>query len=135
MAITDNPGDLTDAVMADAVSTAAGQLVELSRWIDESPRNAGRDPEALDWIRVAKVGEEAGEAISALNAATGANPRKGMCGSMTAVSKELLDVAVTALAAFEHLNGHAGYSLAALFGHIENVYRRAGLGDHPTTTP
>lgn len=117
----------SDAIVSDAVREAVDRIVALSRWIDAG--NVDRDPETLNWIRLSKVSEEAGEVISALTAATGANPRKGVCGSMTAVDKELLDVALTALAAFEHTNGHMGFSLAALFAHIQAVHERAGLTD------
>jgi hypothetical protein len=119
----------TDSIVSDAVRASADRLVELSRWIDESPANAGRDPEALTWVRVAKLAEEAGEAVAALIAATGANPRKGVHGTPTQVDAELLDVALTALAAYEHRTGHMGFAFAALFGHIEAVHARAGLAD------
>ncbi|MET9878567.1 MazG-like family protein [Actinacidiphila glaucinigra] len=48
----------------------------VSRWIDAHPDNRDRDPEALLWGRVTKVGEEAGEVIAALVGATGHNPRQ-----------------------------------------------------------
>jgi hypothetical protein len=98
---------------------AAETLVRLSRWIDESAPNAGRDPEARTWGRVAKVAEECGEAVAALIGATGQNPRKGMTHSMDDVERELYDVALTALAAAEHLRGHDGGALAGLFHLLE----------------
>ncbi len=112
---------------ADPTTRAAHQLVDLSNWFDTSPANAARDPEALTWIRVTKIAEEAGEVVDAMNGATGANPRKGVCATMDNVKKELLDVAVTALGAVEHLDGAQGRSLAALFDHIAAVHRRAGI--------
>ena len=104
-------------------------LVGLSRWIDNHPANANRDPEALTWGRLAKVAEESGEVISAWIGATGQNPRKGITGSREAVRRELLDVATTALAAVEHLDGHAGRSLDALAEHVLSVAARARLAD------
>jgi hypothetical protein len=100
-------------------------LVALSKWIDEG--NANRDPEAITWGRVAKVSEEAGEAIAAYIGATGQNPRKGVTHTIDDVTEELLDVAVTALGAIEHLRGHDGASLSLLDGKIARVAARAGV--------
>ncbi|MEU4454816.1 MazG-like family protein [Nocardioides sp. NPDC023903] len=73
-------------------------LAYLSRWLDES--QGDRDAEAVLWGRVAKVSEEAGEAIAALIGATGQNPRLnpflGNTHSYDDVVEELLDVAMTA---------------------------------------
>ena len=57
--------------MQDMAATAA-KLVALSKWIDAA--NAHRDPEAVLWGRVSKIGEEFGEVIEALIGATGQNP-------------------------------------------------------------
>lgn len=119
------PDITTDAIMSDALRDAVARLVAISQWVDAWPANAARDPEALNWVRVAKVANEAGEAVQALDEAGGGNPRKPY-GTMGAVNKELLDTALAALAAYEHLNGHTGFSVAALFSHIEGVYSRAG---------
>ena len=100
-------------------------LVELSKWIDKG--NAHRDPEAIAWGRIAKIAEENGEVVEAFIGATGQNPRKGVTNSMDAVLAELLDVAVTALGAYEHLDGHGGRSLEALDSKIVYVASRAGL--------
>lgn len=100
-------------------------LAELSAWIDAS--NDRRDPEAITWGRLAKISEEVGEVIEAFIGATGQNPRKGVTHDMADVRKELLDVAVTALAAWEHLDGNAGRSLAALDEHVDYLVIRAGL--------
>lgn len=105
--------------------TPAEQLVALSRWIDAS--NAHRDPEAQDWSRIAKVGEEHGEVIAAYIGAIGQNPRKGVTHRLDDVIDELLDVAVTALAAVEHLRDHRGDALTLLDGKIRMVAARAGL--------
>ncbi|EGD41333.1 hypothetical protein NBCG_04330 [Nocardioidaceae bacterium Broad-1] len=80
-------------------------LAYLSRWLDES--QGDRDAEAVLWGRVAKVSEEAGEAIAALVGATGQNPRLrplwGNTHSYDDVVEELLDVAITAI---EHMTGN-----------------------------
>ncbi|MEV5139665.1 MazG-like family protein [Streptomyces syringium] len=102
----------------------------VSQWIDSSPENQDRDPEALLWGRVAKVAEESGEVIAALVGATGQNPRKGTSATMGDVERELLDVAMTALCAVEHLHAaeHVPADVMALLAaHVETVARRAGL--------
>jgi hypothetical protein len=105
--------------------TTSDCLVSLSQWIDEG--NAQRDPEAVTWGRLAKITEEAGEVIAAFIGATGQNPRKGTTHSRADVMDELLDVAVTALGAYEHMAGHDGSALVALFAKIESVALRAGV--------
>ncbi len=115
----------------DDRATDTNALVRaMSRWIDGSPENRARTPEALLWGRVAKVAEESGEAVAALIGATGQNPRKGVSATMLDVERELLDVALTALCAVEHL--HAADDAPAdvmglLAAHVEAVARRAGL--------
>jgi hypothetical protein len=106
------------------MSTAA-RIAALSEWIDAG--NAHRDPEAILWGRVAKVTEEAGEATAALIGATGQNPRKGTTHDMLDVVQELLDVAVTALAAVEHVCGNTGVAMDLLDTKVQNVVERAGL--------
>jgi hypothetical protein len=103
----------------------SGKLVALSEWIDAS--NANRDSEAVTWGRLSKITEEAGEVIGAFIGCTGQNPRKGVTHTRDDVRKELLDVALTALAAFEHMTGHRGLSITSLFDHIDAVHERAGL--------
>lgn len=126
-ALAEPPMDtMTDTVMSDAMRLAVERLVAVSRWVNAWPANAARDQEALTWVRVAKVASEAGEAVTALDLAGGGNPRKPR-GPLGQVEKELLDTAVAALGAYEHLTGHMGFSLAALFGQIEGVHERAGL--------
>jgi NTP pyrophosphatase (non-canonical NTP hydrolase) len=109
-------------VTAPADRTSAA-LIELSRWIDAS--NNSRDREALLWGRISKIGEEFGEAIQALIGYTGQNPRKGFTHSRDDVQEELLDVAVTALGAVEHLRGNDGRALAELDDKIRRVHARA----------
>ena len=107
------------------MSTPNEALVALSRWIDDG--NAHRDPEAILWGRVTKIGEEFGETIQALIGATGQNPRKGVTHTFDAVLDELLDVAVTALGAYEHVVGHDGSALSQLDAKILRVADRAGV--------
>lgn len=101
------------------------RVAALSTWIDAG--NAHRDPEAVTWSRLAKITEEAGEVVAAYIGATGQNPRKGVTHTMADVEDELLDVALTALAALEHLRGQDGRSAELLGDKVERTARRAGL--------
>jgi hypothetical protein len=103
----------------------ARELVEISCWVDEGL--ADGDPTAVLWERVAKVAEEAGEVIGALIGMTGGNRRKGCTHTGQDVVEELLDVAVAALAAVEHMDGHEGQALALLADKVSRVHQRAGI--------
>ncbi|WP_240917785.1 MazG-like family protein [Phycicoccus sp. HDW14] len=81
----------------------------------------------VTWARVAKIAEECGEVVAAYIGVTGQNPRKGVAGSMDDVVDELLDVALTALAAVEHLTGHRGEALGLLNRKIVRTGIRAGV--------
>lgn len=107
--------------------TPASSLAALSVWIDSANYDQGWSAELVTWGRLAKIGEEFGEVIAAQIGATGQNPRKGFTHTQADVDKELLDVALTALCAWEHMNGANGRSLAALDEHIAFVLKRAGL--------
>ncbi|EWS79853.1 hypothetical protein BF93_09250 [Brachybacterium phenoliresistens] len=100
-------------------------IAELSAWIDRG--SAHRDPEAVTWARLAKITEEAGEVVAAYIGATGQNPRKGVTHAHADVEAELLDVAITALAALEHLRGHDARSIPLLEEKVAATLRRAGL--------
>lgn len=100
-------------------------IAALSLWIDEG--NRGRDPEAATWARLAKITEEAGEVVAAQIGATGQNPRKGVTHTEADVQEELLDVALTALAALEHLRDHDERSIELLTDKLGRALQRAGL--------
>ena len=110
---------------------ASEQLAALSQWIDCYGPNAARSREAQLWGRTMKGGEEHGEVVDAMIAYTGQNPRKGQSGTLAEVEKELLDEAVSALGAIQHLrdvHGHAGpLPIQALFAHLQFLCDRAGL--------
>lgn len=102
------------------------KINNISAWVDA--RLAGRDPEAILWNRIGKVGEEHGEAVTALIGLTDANPRRNT--SSTTVDHlryELLDVALAALAAHAHLGQNRGDPMQALLDHLDHVHHRAGL--------
>lgn len=107
------------------------RVYAVSDWIDASPANQARDPEALLWGRVAKVAEEAGEVVSALIGAYSHNPRKGRYATTADIERELLDVAMTALCAVAHLHtaDHDRPDVVNLLaGHVDAVAHRARLG-------
>lgn len=109
------------------MATTAEKIAAISRWVDEAPCNRDRDVEALGWHRVAKASEEAGEAISAWLVYTGGNPRKEPAAGVGAVIEELLDTAVAALGAVEHLTGNQGNAMIFLASKVDAVHVRAGL--------
>src|SRR5699024_4850149 len=99
---------------------------DLSEWFDEA--NSQLPPDAATWARLAKITEEAGEVVAAHSGATGQYPRKGVTHTRADVEEELLDVALTALAALEHLRGHDARSLELLADRLEATLRRAEAG-------
>lgn len=120
----------------DAAPSALGtetRLVAISRWVNAGL--AGRDPEAIDLHRTMKVVEETGEVFRAITGWTNANPRKGRTHTREDVIDELLDVASAALAAVEHMTGHAGDSLNRLDEKVRQVAVRAGLEPEHEETP
>lgn len=103
----------------------ASTLAGISAWVDHANRH--RDPEAQTWGRLAKLTEEAGEVVAAYIGWLGANPRKGVTATEDDVVQELLDVAVTALAAVEHVTGNRGRSLTMLEVKILSTGQRVGV--------
>lgn len=128
-ALSVDPGSMLAAALHGTpvpVDVGTGKhLAALSCWIDAS--NLHRDPEAVTWGRIAKLQEEAGETVSAFIGATGQNPRKGITHTTDDVVKELLDCAVTALGAVEHMVGNNGSSMQRLAEFVEKLIVRAGL--------
>jgi hypothetical protein len=86
--------DPAEAAVFAAVDAAAN-------WLDE---HNGAGPADLG-MRLLKVAEELGKAVSAWIGATGQNPRKGRTHTTGDVAHELADVAFTALVAIASI-GH-----------------------------
>lgn len=105
----------------------------LARCVERLDEHLDRDvadtyqgqPLAQDWARVAKVVEEAGEAIAELIGMTGQNPRKGVTSNQERLLAELADVALTGLYAIQHFTKDADQTLALLLSktiyHCERV--------------
>lgn len=114
--------------------SAAGDLATLSTYFDASnhARFSSMTREELESElatihRTIKVGEEFGEVVDSIIGITGANPRKGVYGTLDDAVKEELDVALTALGNVEHLCGNTGRALELLEEHIHFVAKRAGV--------
>lgn len=106
-------------------------VARLSAWIDGS-YPADIDPELHLRRRIDKLMEEVGETGQALGGYTGENPRKGVTHSREDVMAELLDVAVTALGAWEHMDGNRGRSGHHLSLKLWGVLARVGLNAEST---
>lgn len=109
-------------------------LLALSGWVDYG--NTARfatmtrpeiEAELLLMHRTVKVAEELGEAVNALIGLTGANPRKGSTHTRDQVVDELLDIAITALGAVEHIIEGDGSAMTRLERKIIQVAERAGV--------
>lgn len=99
-------------------SGANALAVAVSDYLDEHNETVAEGPAHLRWIRVGKVGEEAGEVIDALIALEGSNPRKQPnFADYDLLLGELLDAAATALFAYVHLTGSRNV-LDHLINHI-----------------
>jgi NTP pyrophosphatase (non-canonical NTP hydrolase) len=85
-------------------------------------------PLALDWARVTKVCEEAGEVWKALSKMTGENPRKGVCGTRDELLGELGDTASAAICAIQHLTKNTGVTWAVVFAALAKARQR--VTDH-----
>jgi hypothetical protein len=108
----------------------AGELMEavetVDAWLDGAVAETYQDqPLAQDWARVAKVAEEAGEAVSALIAFTGQNPRKGVCGSEADVVAELADVFCTGIFAIQHFTKNTHQTWEIVSAAVEKAHQRA----------
>jgi hypothetical protein len=102
-------------------------LAAMSEWVNAGEKNAARDPEALDLVRLGKISEENGEMWEAWNSVAGANPRKEPEFTMEDVLTEALDVATSALGVYEHFTGNRGDSWHALKKHVVSRSQRVGI--------
>jgi len=97
----------------------------IDKWLDATVADSYHgQPLAQDWARVAKVTEEAGEAIDALIGCTGQNPRKGFYGSEDELLNELADVAWTAILAIQHFTKDTGVTDTVLADRLARINGR-----------
>jgi NTP pyrophosphatase (non-canonical NTP hydrolase) len=80
----------------------------IDNWLDNNTSELYKNqPLAQDMARVAKAGEEAGEAFEAFLGATGQNPRKGFSKDIEDVFDELADVAMAGILGIQHFTKDA----------------------------
>ena len=100
-------------------------------WLDsEAGDGYGPGSLAQDWGRVAKAAEEVGEAIAALIAMTGQNPRKGVHGTLDDLLGELGDVAVTGIFAIQHFTKNEHQTGAIVMAAMEKAASRAAAAGY-----
>lgn len=103
-------------------------VVALDQRIDDGAGPTYHEqPLAQDWARVAKIQEEAGEAIDALIGVTAQNHRKGQYGSMDDLFDELADVAMTGVYAIQHFTKDVDRTRAILLARVERHAQRVGI--------
>lgn len=112
---------------------------DVDAWLDaEVSAGYQGQPLAQDWARVAKVAEEAGEAVDALIGCTGQNPRKGHYGTADDLLGELADVAVTGMFAIQHFTKDERRTFAVIMASLEKAAKRAadaGYGSSSAEEP
>lgn len=112
------------------INIDAETVRRVDEWLDDAVDDSYRGDSygqvslAQDWARVAKAAEEAGEAISALIACTGQNPRKGVCGTEDDLLNELADVALTGILAIQHFTKSTDKTARVLAAKVEALGRR-----------
>lgn len=106
------------------------EMIEaIDRWIDAGVSPSYQEQRlALDWSRIGKISEELGEVTDALIGCTGQNPRKGYYSSLEAVTRELADVAWTAIFAIQHFTKDETETGRILVDRLDSIYRRIGNG-------
>jgi hypothetical protein len=128
--VANAPGAVSPAkgtVMAGGTLTRLLAIIRnVDLWLDaEVAGEYAAQPLGQDWARVAKTAEEVGEAIAALIAMTGQNPRKGVCGTLDDLLGELGDTAVTAIFAIQHFTKNEAETGAVVVAAMEKAGARA----------
>lgn len=91
----------------DTTTDLFAAIPTLVAWHDA---HAGRDREQLG-LRIAKAGQEAGEAMDAWFGHVGNNPRKGVYACLDDVVDELADTVLAALIAIESLGAEPRHAI------------------------
>lgn len=125
---TTRSGERPDRVHYYKLDELAEHTAALSQWIDSHPANQVSNEERMH-RRVTKIYAEAGEVADAVSGWLGENPRKGRTHTRGDVVEELLDVALAALCAVEHLTANRGSAPALLVDKARRVHERALGGD------
>ena len=117
----------------EIVSGLSDAVLNISRMID-STYPPDLDREAWLWRRCVKVAEESGEVTAAVLGMLAANQRKGRTHEAADVRKELLDVALAALAAVAHVTGNVADPVRLLKEHAQYVHDRLAAARNENTT-
>lgn len=104
--------------MSDEFDAASMGLIRFSRYIDEHQPTSRE----LTLVRLAKIAEQAGEALGDYIREQGRNILKeDYAVDADDVADRVMSVAFTALAAYEHMTGHDGDALPDLFSFIKRM--------------
>lgn len=116
-----------DAGRAERREWECESVALIDAWLDDAVAHTyERQPLAQDWARVAKVTEEAGEAIEKLIEWTGQNPRKPRRDEAREdMLYELADVALTAILGIQHFTKDAGLTWAYIEHKLASLRQRA----------
>lgn len=102
-------------------------LIRFSKYVDDNQPN----DEALTLFRLAKVAEQAGEALGDYIREQGRNILKeDYAVDPDEVAERVLSTAFSALAVYEHMTGHDGDALPDLFEFIERMQNK--VAEHRT---
>ncbi len=108
--------------------TTWNDITDVDAWLDEAVDDIyGRQYLAQDWARVAKIAEEAGEAIAELILSTGQNPRKGTDPAARGrMLDELADAALTGILAIQHFTKDAETTKGIVERRMTRIWNRMG---------
>lgn len=109
------------------MTSVGGKIAALSAFIDSSYPEEILYTELHLRRRTDKLIEEVGEVMEVVSGSSGENPRKGVTHQLDEILPELLDVAVTALGAYESLTGNYGLSVMDLNEHMDKLLARVGI--------
>ena len=116
----------TEQATEPTVDRVLAIIRNVDEWLDsEVNEDYKTEPLGQHWARVAKAAEEVGEAIEALIALTGQNPRKGVCGTLDELLGELGDTAITAIFAIQHFTKNEKQTAAVFMAAMEKAASRA----------
>jgi len=106
----------------------ASIIMRMDEYLDsEVSPDYKAQPLAQDWARVAKCGEESGEAIDALIGVTAQNPRKGEYSSKEELYAELADVALTGMYGLQHFTKNDADTLEIILARARYHCERVGV--------
>ena len=107
----------------------ADQITDIDEWLDSSVADRyQRESLGQDWARVSKAAEEVGEAIEALIAWTGQNPRKPQRDeARSELLKELADVALTGIYGIQHFTKDADETLRIVRQRLARHHERMSV--------